>query len=84
MDDANNSPKSASESDGFDDDEQPKVDTTKLRIPAELQSPKMIIEEQVDKVVTKMDTFPHDHAEQQQQQQQQHHHHQNSFFQSWK
>ncbi|CDH49213.1 lns2-domain-containing protein [Lichtheimia corymbifera JMRC:FSU:9682] len=76
MDDANNSPKSASESDGFDDDEQPKVDTTKLRIPAELQSPKMIIEEQVDKVVTKLDTFPHDHAEQpNEQQQQQHHHH---------
>lgn len=59
MDEASNSPQS--ENDGFDDDEQPRVDTTKLRIPAELQSPKMIIEEQVDKVVTKLDTFPHDH-----------------------
>lgn len=58
MDEASNSPQS--ENDGFDDDEQPRVDTTKLRIPAELQSPKMIIEEQVDKVVTKLDTFPHD------------------------
>ncbi|KAI8143707.1 Lipin/Ned1/Smp2-domain-containing protein [Fennellomyces sp. T-0311] len=37
------------------DDEAEKKHT--IRVPAELQSPKMIIEEQVDKVVTKMDPF---------------------------
>lgn len=31
----------------------------KLHLPAELQSPKIIIEEQIDKVVTKMDPFHH-------------------------
>ncbi|KAJ8661333.1 hypothetical protein O0I10_003083 [Lichtheimia ornata] len=41
------------EKDDFDDHEQ----KDKLRIPAELQSPKMIIEEQMDKVVTKVDPY---------------------------
>ncbi|CAO0796182.1 unnamed protein product [Mucor circinelloides] len=40
--------------DTFDDD-----DEHDRKIPAELQSPKMIIEEQMDKVVTKMDPFQH-------------------------
>lgn len=38
--------------DNFEDDDGTKTDT--MHIPAELQSPKMIIEEQMDKVVTKM------------------------------
>ncbi|KAI9489466.1 Lipin/Ned1/Smp2-domain-containing protein [Zychaea mexicana] len=54
--------------DGFDDETDKKHTT--LRIPAELQSPKMIIEEQVDKVVTKMDPFLQ--QQQQQAQEQQH------------
>ena len=41
------------EKDEFDEHEQ----KDKLRIPAELQSPKMIIEEQMDKVVTKVDPY---------------------------
>ncbi|KAG2220762.1 hypothetical protein INT45_012255 [Circinella minor] len=36
-------------------------DINKLRIPAELQSPKIIIEEQMDKVVTKMDPYQKNH-----------------------
>ncbi|KAI9246477.1 Lipin/Ned1/Smp2-domain-containing protein [Phascolomyces articulosus] len=36
-------------------------DINKIRIPAELQSPKMIIEEQMDKVVTKMDPYQKHH-----------------------
>ncbi|KAF1807430.1 Lipin/Ned1/Smp2-domain-containing protein [Mucor lusitanicus] len=40
--------------DTFEDD-----DDHDKKIPAELQSPKMIIEEQMDKVVTKMDPFQH-------------------------
>lgn len=44
---------SASKYDGFDDWER----KDKLHLPAELQSPKMIIEEQVDKVVTKIDSY---------------------------
>ncbi|CEP14551.1 hypothetical protein [Parasitella parasitica] len=39
--------------DNFEDDDNLK----KLPLPAELQSPKMIIEEQMDKVVTKMDPY---------------------------
>ncbi|KAI8641445.1 Lipin/Ned1/Smp2-domain-containing protein [Parasitella parasitica] len=39
--------------DTFEDDDKSK----KLPLPAELQSPKMIIEEQMDKVVTKMDPY---------------------------
>jgi phosphatidate phosphatase LPIN len=39
--------------DSFEDEESYK----KLPLPAELQSPKMIIEEQMDKVVTKMDPY---------------------------
>ncbi|CEP13148.1 hypothetical protein [Parasitella parasitica] len=44
--------------DNFDDDDDGKNDNG-VAIPAELQSPKMIIEEQMDKVVTKMDPFQH-------------------------
>lgn len=42
-----------SKMDSFEDEESHK----KLPLPAELQSPKMIIEEQMDKVVTKMDPY---------------------------
>ncbi|KAI9254582.1 Lipin/Ned1/Smp2-domain-containing protein [Phascolomyces articulosus] len=62
--------------DGFDDETTEKKHNT-LRIPAELQSPKMIIEEQVDKVVTKMDPFlqqeHHDHPSTESEQSQEHH-----------
>ncbi|KAI8647636.1 Lipin/Ned1/Smp2-domain-containing protein [Parasitella parasitica] len=43
--------------DSFDDDEC--KNDNDAAIPAELQSPKMIIEEQMDKVVTKMDSLQH-------------------------
>ncbi|ORZ00337.1 Lipin/Ned1/Smp2-domain-containing protein [Syncephalastrum racemosum] len=47
--------------DGFEDEETNKA-ADRMRLPAELQSPKMIIEEQVDKVVTKMDPY-HKHPD---------------------
>lgn len=46
--------------DAFDEEdnkEPTERDLGKLRMPAELQSPKMIIEEQMDKVVTKVDPY---------------------------
>ncbi|KAI8881765.1 LNS2-domain-containing protein [Backusella circina FSU 941] len=45
--------------DSFEDDEEEKKDSRKedKKIPPELQSPKMIIDEQMDKVVTKMDPY---------------------------
>ncbi|KAI8097151.1 Lipin/Ned1/Smp2-domain-containing protein [Halteromyces radiatus] len=54
--------------DQFEDDDT----NMKLPLPAELQSPKMIIEEQMDKVVTNMDPYSthlHHHSQQKQQQQ---------------
>ncbi|KAI8364644.1 Lipin/Ned1/Smp2-domain-containing protein [Radiomyces spectabilis] len=42
------------------DDEEPTNKVDKLCLPAELQSPKMIIEEQMDKVVTKIDPYNKD------------------------
>ncbi|KAG2221398.1 hypothetical protein INT45_012649 [Circinella minor] len=59
----------SNDADGFDDETTTEKKHDTLRIPAELQSPKMIIEEQVDKVVTKMDPFL------QQEQEKYHHHH---------
>lgn len=44
--------------DSFEDEERQKDNNNKLLpLPAELQSPKMIIEEQMDKVVTKLDPY---------------------------
>ncbi|KAI8149817.1 Lipin/Ned1/Smp2-domain-containing protein [Fennellomyces sp. T-0311] len=50
--------------DEFDEEERihtVETDINKLRLPAELQSPKMIIEEQMDKVVTKGDPYQKHH-----------------------
>ncbi|KAF7723479.1 hypothetical protein EC973_001990 [Apophysomyces ossiformis] len=48
------------EKDAFDDEPDTHGYTNKLHLPAELQSPKMIIEEQMDKVVTKIDPYQKD------------------------
>ncbi|KAG0179954.1 hypothetical protein DFQ28_002064 [Apophysomyces sp. BC1034] len=50
-----------SNEDTFDDEPDDRKYTNKLHLPAELQSPKMIIEEQMDKVVAKIDPYQKDH-----------------------